>query len=44
MRQLTCVSHPYPTQAAAIKVAATRFIQTKKPSLRNWLEKLWLKL
>src|SRR6185437_7835936 len=42
MRQLACVSHPYPTQAAAIKVAANRFIQTRKPTLRSWLEKLWL--
>ncbi|HXE64625.1 MAG TPA: mercuric reductase [Bryobacteraceae bacterium] len=44
MRRLACVSHPYPTQAAAIKVAANRFVQTRKPSVRNWLEKLWLKL
>lgn len=43
MRQLACASHPYPTQAAAIKIAANRFIRTRKPSLGNWLEKLWLR-
>jgi pyruvate/2-oxoglutarate dehydrogenase complex dihydrolipoamide dehydrogenase (E3) component len=44
LRQLACVSHPYPTQAAAIKVAANQFIQTRKPRLRSWLEKVWLRL
>jgi pyruvate/2-oxoglutarate dehydrogenase complex dihydrolipoamide dehydrogenase (E3) component len=44
MRQLSCASHPYPTQAAAIKIAANRFMQTRKPTLRSWLEKLWLRL
>ncbi|HVV46605.1 MAG TPA: hypothetical protein VHC72_15435, partial [Bryobacteraceae bacterium] len=44
LRQFGCVSHPYPTQAAAIKIAANRLIQTRKPTLRHWLEKLWLRL
>jgi pyruvate/2-oxoglutarate dehydrogenase complex dihydrolipoamide dehydrogenase (E3) component len=44
LRQFACVSHPYPTQAAAIKIAANRLIQTRKPTLRHWLEKLWLGL
>jgi pyruvate/2-oxoglutarate dehydrogenase complex dihydrolipoamide dehydrogenase (E3) component len=44
MRQLACVSHPYPTQAAAIKIAASTFMRTRRPSLRSWLERFWLSL
>jgi pyruvate/2-oxoglutarate dehydrogenase complex dihydrolipoamide dehydrogenase (E3) component len=42
MRKLACVSHPYPTQAAAVKIAAAMFVRSRESILRRWLEKLWL--
>ena len=42
LRKLARVSHPYPTQAAAIKMAAGMFVRTQKPGFRSWLQKRWL--
>jgi pyruvate/2-oxoglutarate dehydrogenase complex dihydrolipoamide dehydrogenase (E3) component len=45
LRSLALVSHPYPTQAAAIKLAATTFSRAHpSPSsrFRAWLSKKWL--
>jgi pyruvate/2-oxoglutarate dehydrogenase complex dihydrolipoamide dehydrogenase (E3) component len=44
LRQLARVSHPYPTQASAIKMAANTFSRSHRSRLQVWLEKKWLAL
>jgi pyruvate/2-oxoglutarate dehydrogenase complex dihydrolipoamide dehydrogenase (E3) component len=39
LRRLASVSHPYPTQAAAIKLAATTYSRAKRSRLRAWWER-----
>lgn len=39
LRKLAQVSHPYPTQAAAIKMAATTFTRTSRSRFRAWWER-----
>jgi len=42
MDTLARVIHPYPTQAAAIKMAADSYRRTRLTSTRKWLLKRWL--
>ena len=42
MDTLARVIHPYPTQAAAIKMAADSYQRTRLTSTRKWLLKRWL--
>jgi pyruvate/2-oxoglutarate dehydrogenase complex dihydrolipoamide dehydrogenase (E3) component len=42
MDTLARVIHPYPTQAAAIKMAADSYRMTRLTSTRKWLLKRWL--
>jgi pyruvate/2-oxoglutarate dehydrogenase complex dihydrolipoamide dehydrogenase (E3) component len=42
LRGLARVSHPYPTQALAIKVAADTYRTTRRSRFRQWLLKKWL--
>lgn len=44
LRQLAGVSYPYPTQAAAIKMAAIAFDRAHRSSLRAWFSRKWLVL
>lgn len=44
LRKLARVSHPYPTQAAAIKIAANMFTRSRESRLTKWLAKRWLSL
>jgi pyruvate/2-oxoglutarate dehydrogenase complex dihydrolipoamide dehydrogenase (E3) component len=44
MRELAHVSHPYPTQAAAIKMAASVFSRSHRSRIGKWLAKTWLRL
>ncbi len=40
MRTLAHVSHPYPTQASAIKMAATVYCRSHRPEIEKWLASL----
>jgi pyruvate/2-oxoglutarate dehydrogenase complex dihydrolipoamide dehydrogenase (E3) component len=42
LRALARVNYPYPTQAQAIKVAASAYLDTLRSPIRNWLRKQWL--
>jgi pyruvate/2-oxoglutarate dehydrogenase complex dihydrolipoamide dehydrogenase (E3) component len=42
LRGLARVSHPYPTQAAAIKVAADTYVRMPQSRIRQWLVNKWL--
>jgi pyruvate/2-oxoglutarate dehydrogenase complex dihydrolipoamide dehydrogenase (E3) component len=42
LMKLADVSHPYPTQANAIKLAATTFARTHQPRWRDWCGRKWL--
>jgi pyruvate/2-oxoglutarate dehydrogenase complex dihydrolipoamide dehydrogenase (E3) component len=42
LRQLARVSYPYPTQAAAIKMAAITFERAHRSRIRSWLMRQWL--
>ena len=44
LRQLARVSHPYPTQAAAIKMAANVFSRSHRSRFGKWCRKTWLRL
>jgi pyruvate/2-oxoglutarate dehydrogenase complex dihydrolipoamide dehydrogenase (E3) component len=44
LRKLAHVSHPYPTQAAAIKMAANVFSRSHRSRIGKWLAKSWLRL
>jgi pyruvate/2-oxoglutarate dehydrogenase complex dihydrolipoamide dehydrogenase (E3) component len=40
--ELAEVSHPYPTQANALKLAAVNFSRTHQPRWRDWCARKWL--
>jgi pyruvate/2-oxoglutarate dehydrogenase complex dihydrolipoamide dehydrogenase (E3) component len=42
LRGLTRVHHPYPTQAAAIKMAANTYCRAHSSRLRRWFARRWL--
>jgi pyruvate/2-oxoglutarate dehydrogenase complex dihydrolipoamide dehydrogenase (E3) component len=42
LRQLARVSHPYPTQAAAIKMAANVIARAPRSRFRSWFATKWL--
>jgi pyruvate/2-oxoglutarate dehydrogenase complex dihydrolipoamide dehydrogenase (E3) component len=42
LRRLARVDHPYPTQAAAIKMAATTWSRAHPPRFQAWLRRKWL--
>ena len=42
LRTLARVIHPYPTQAAAIKMAADSYNSTRSTPFRSWLLRHWL--
>jgi len=43
LRELARVSHPYPTQAAAIKMAASTFARSLRSGFRTWCAANWLR-
>jgi pyruvate/2-oxoglutarate dehydrogenase complex dihydrolipoamide dehydrogenase (E3) component len=42
LRGLARVHHPYPTQAAAIKMAANTYCRAHSSRFRGWLARRWL--
>ena len=42
LRRLADVSHPYPTQAAAIKIAADTYRGMRSSGFRRWWLRKWL--
>jgi len=42
LRSLARVSHPYPTQAAAIKIAANTYIRAHRSRFLGWCARKWL--